>query len=246
MKDVSILTLIQLNQKFYLDNATSFHKTRQHPWNGWAQLVELLPADILMAVDVGCGNGRWFDFLEKENGPKKAIGLDIDSYMLQQSRLKFGNNEGYSFFQADCIQDISQVLNKLVTDKATVVTSFGLWHHIPSYELRLYNLHQLANHVAENGFLCVSLWQFASDPTYNHRLIKPEAVAAKVGVAVEEFEEGDYFLGWQDQAEALRYCHSFNDEEIERLAKDLGLPYKILIGSGNDRTNRYLVAGLGL
>lgn len=246
MKDLSILTLIELNQKFYLDNASSFHKTRQHPWNGWSQITNLLPDPLLMAIDIGCGNGRWFGFLETQKRPQKAIGIDVDGFMLVQARQRFAKYPGHSFYQGDCIQDLDQILKSLVKDKASLITSFGLWHHIPSYELRLYNLYLLKQHLADHGILCVSLWQFAQDPAYTHKLKEPASLVAKVGIEVSEFEQGDYFLGWQEEAEALRYCHSFSDEEIERLATDLGLPYRIIIGNGNDRTNRYLVAGLGL
>jgi hypothetical protein len=107
-------------------------------------------------------------------------------------------------------------------------------------------LHQLAQKLADHGILCVSLWQFADDAAYSHKLKQPKDLVSQVGVEASEFESGDYFLGWQDEKEALRYCHSFSDEEIERLAQDLALPYKILIGEGNDRTNRYLIAGLGV
>jgi tRNA (uracil-5-)-methyltransferase TRM9 len=246
MKDLSILTLIELNQKFYLDNASSFHKTRQHPWNGWDQIASMLPDPLLMAVDIGCGNGRWFGYLESDNRPQKAIGVDIDSFMLNQARHRFTRYPEFSFYQADCIQDLSKIMETLISDKASLITAFGLWHHIPSYELRLYNLHLLANRLSDRGVLCVSLWQFAQDQAYVHKLKDPSSVISQVGIESSEFEPGDYFLGWQQESSALRYCHSFSDEEINRLATDLGLPYKIIIGSGNDRTNRYLVAGLGV
>lgn len=206
----------------------------------------LLSDQLLMAMDVGCGNGRWFSYLENYHLPKKAIGVDVDNFMLSQARFRFSKYSGFSFYQGDCIQDLKLILDTLLKDKVSLMTSFGLWHHIPSYELRLYNLHLLAERLAENGRLCVSFWQFAEDSAYAHKLIKPESLVDKVGVVADEFETGDFFLGWQDEAEALRYCHSFSDEEINRLAHDLGLPYRILVGSGNDRTNRYLVAGLGL
>lgn len=247
MNSSSILSLIELNQKFYLNFAASFHKTRQHPWTGWEQLVAFLHMDMDLAVDVGCGNGRFFSFLEGENYlPKRAIGIDIDNFMLSQVRSRFSKYPGYAFFQADCIRNLPVTLESLIKEKADLITAFGLWHHIPSYELRLENLRHLSSHITDEGIVGVSLWQFAEDPSYSHKLVLPSVAADKVGIQVDDFEPGDYFLGWQQDEQALRYCHSFNDEEIDRLATDLGLPYRVLVGSGNDRTNRYLVIGGGV
>lgn len=243
MRDLSILTLIELNKKFYLQHGASFSKTRQHPWNGWHQVVEYIPEKLPMVVDVGCGNGRWLSFLSQQRLPQRAIGIDIDSLMLNQARIKFAKFPEYCFYQADCIQDLKNTLNKLISDNCSLMTAFGLWHHIPSYELRLYNLYQMTQYLSDEGIVCVSLWQFAKDPSYTHKLIRPEEVYAQVGVEVSEFESGDYFLGWQDDKTVLRYCHSFSDEEIDKLASDLGLPYRVIMGYDNDRTNKYLIVG---
>ncbi len=244
MNDHTILTLIELNQKFYLNNATSFHKTRTYPWSGWSQVIRFLPNDLQLVIDVGCGNGRWFSYLSSQQiKPTRAIGIDIDGFMINTAKSKFTREDGFYFYQAGCIHDLQNTLDLVAKSRAQAITAFGLWHHVPSYELRLKNLRLLCDNIDASGVVCVSLWQFAGDPTYANKLIPPDRVVAQTGLDFVEFEPGDYFLGWQGNSEAIRYCHSFSDEEISRLAADIGLPYRIIAGVDNDRTNRYLVIG---
>jgi len=244
MKDSSISSLIELNKLFYLNNASAFHKTRQHPWNGWTELLPLLPQQSHLTVDIGCGNGRWLQFLkDNEILSKTVIGIDIDAFMLSQARNVFSREAAYSFFQADCVNDLRTTFTQLLKSPVSILTSFGLWHHIPSFDLRLANLTLMAESLEESGVGCISLWQFANDPAYQHKLISPDQAMANYGLEVTDFDDGDYFLGWQHESEALRYCHSFSDAEIETMQNSLSMPSRIVIGSGNDRTNRYLVFG---
>ena len=48
-----------------------------------------------------------------------------------------------------------------------------------------------------------------------------EALAA-LGMSKGDLGTGDYLLGWQGSPGAWRYCHSFDDAEVDELLSDLG------------------------
>jgi SAM-dependent methyltransferase len=236
-----ISTLIRLNQTFYLTYADSFHKTRLTPWTGWNDLLSYLPTESpAHYVDIGCGNGRWFSFLSSKNVLiDTAIGMDLDTYLLGQARLAFIKDERFRFYQGDCIEQVDDCLSHIGTP--SIITSFGLWHHIPSFDLRSQLLDKLLSAVAYGGKVIVSFWQFADDPMYQKKLIYPDAVAHRLSLSSDVFEVGDYFLGWQSSDEVLRFCHSFTPEEVASLAKATQSSIDIIHGSGNDQTNMYVV-----
>lgn len=221
--------------------ADSFHKTRLSPWNGWNELLPLLPTTTESSyVDIGCGNGRWFRFLTERNVHiESAIGFDLDTYMLGQARFSFIKDSRFRFYQSDCIDTLDSCLAHVGAPQ--VITSFGLWHHIPSYELRTRLLQKLLRTVAPLGKVIISCWQFASDEAYHQKLIDPRLVIQQTGIGASEFEMGDYFLGWRSDASVLRYCHSFSDEEIKRMASEVGGNSSFVKGSGNDSTNTYVI-----
>jgi len=226
--------------------ADSFHKTRMSPWAGWSDLVQFLPhSSPAHYVDIGCGNGRWFRFLiDNQIFVDSGIGLDLDTYLLGQARFSFIKDSQFRFYQGDCIEMMDDCIVHFGTPN--VLTSFGLWHHIPSYALRVDLLKKLFTILAPGGSLIVSCWQFADDEAYRTKLISPEVASGVLSLPLSEFEQGDYFLGWQSNASVMRYCHSFTAEEITRMALEITPHYSIVHGNGNDSTNAYVILSRSL
>lgn len=240
MNSDTVDRLISLNQAFYLRFGTSFYKTRTHPWHTWPKILERLPKKPLHLLDIGCGTGRWFSYLNTTEAIiEDGIGIDVDAFSLSSARSAFAADTRFRFYQEDSIAHLKACLPHC--GHPDVITSFGLWHHIPSFEIRVKNMNLLVETLAPGGLLCISLWQFGKDLDYVKKTFQPAEVADEIGIAAEEFELGDHFLGWQDTRAALRFCHSFSDEEIVSLAQASGLPYEVLYGQQNDRTNAYLV-----
>jgi SAM-dependent methyltransferase len=240
MNSATIDRLVSLNQEFYLRFGTSFYKTRVHPWHTWPQLVERILHKPHHLLDIGCGTARWFSYLVKTDITiEDGIGIDVDSFSLSCARSVFVADSRFRFYQEDTIGNLEACLPHC--GQPTLATAFGIWHHIPSFELRVKNMQLLVNALAPGGMMCLSLWQFGKDQDYTKKIFQPAEVAETVGIDVGEFEQGDHFLGWQDTKAALRFCHSFSDEEIVQLAHASGLEYEVLYGSQNDKNNAYLV-----
>jgi len=101
-----------------------------------------------------------------------------------------------------------------------LAVSFGFLHHVPGIDARKQVMRTLADNVRPGGLICVSLWQFMADKRLASKARKTtERALVNLDIALDK---GDYLLGWQDQPNALRYCHSFTADEALELAQSVG------------------------
>ena len=63
----------------------------------------------------------------------------------------------------------------------------------------------------------MSLWQFACDPRLRAKAQRATA-RGRAQLGLPPLPAGDYLMGWQDDADAWRYCHHFAEEEVDALA----------------------------
>ena len=71
------------------------------------------------------------------------------------------------------------------------------------------------------------------------------AAVGRTTMLMDQLEEGDYLLGWNDAPGTYRYCHSFDDSEIESLIAGVASNAHLVNrfradGRAND-SNEYLV-----
>ena len=254
MNKATVLKLNQLNIEFYTKVAHSFSATRQSPWPGWEKCWEKIEAELLnqqahtplRILDVGCGNGRFGKFVsEKLNGrsPLEYDGFDQDWQLLEYAKESFAELEYHnpiesSFSQIDLLERLheDEYLSHTPFD---VVACFGVFHHVPSAELRLKFVKKLAQSVDFGGLLLISLWQFDRNSTLVSRAINP----AKIGLSPNDLEENDYFLTWERDTSAIRYCHLVTKEEQDELihASGLQLVDRYSADGKSDDHNEYLI-----
>ena len=233
--------LSDVTNEFYRTVYASFSATRQAPWAGWKRVAEVTfpggsgggragdlrhgdetargsltdgntdigavgcgrPFDVL---DLACGNLRFERFLGSLVPNARVWAVDIC-------------DELASLASADDLPEVRYQHVDLASDPTSVeaptcdlCVSFGFMHHLPSVEQRMAVLRTLVEHTRPGGFVAVSFWQFAHD----------ERLRAK---ATPLAEPGDYLMGWQHEQGVWRYCHSFEDDEIDALVA--GLPANV-------------------
>src|SRR3989304_8489405 len=95
MKVSTIRQLNEFNARFYQLTAEEFSKTRGFYWQGWKELLSFLTPLVkgktqFKALDVGCGNGRFGEFLFQQVAHKKLIyhGLDNSLELLEYAKKK--------------------------------------------------------------------------------------------------------------------------------------------------------------
>lgn len=246
MQTTTIQKLNQLNKQFYLDVAEDFTQTRNSFWQGWTNLIPHISASAnnsLSVLDVGCGNARFGQFLNQQF-PDLIIqytGLDNSVDLLKYAKEKLQSTKLQSkLFELDLIKQLLLKKNLVKNRLFDVVVAFGVFHHIPSFDLRNKLFQQLSTLVAQNGILSISFWQFLNSVKLRERIIDPKTL----DLDVTEFEENDYILDWRAGKQlANRYCHYTNNEEEIALLKQTKLKVidEFFADGVTNNLNHYLV-----
>ena len=250
MKPETVLQLNSLNQRFYRVTAEEFSKTRSFYWKGWKQLIQPLKTlaekhPQLKVLDLGCGNGRFGEFLWKEGIHEHLIyhGGDNSKELITFATEKL---QPYPFekeiFFVDLIdgllkKNLEQVLPQ---KKYHVITLFGVLHHVPSQALRSQLFQTLENHLVNGGILVFTAWRFMNESRFEKKKLHPTLI----GINPDDLEENDHILDWQRGLTAYRYCHYTDAAEIEKLTEktsfELVEEYTADGKSGNLNTYRIL------
>ncbi len=224
MNQLTIQKLNLLNAEFYNKTAAHFDETRQHPWKGWQKLIPYLDKllDPVKVLDIGCGNGRFGEFLlQNITQHIDYEGIDSNDMLIQRAQEKL------TPFGAQITLKRQDILNTLINQsnyfnsqkQYDLIVLFGVLHHIPSHKLRTKLLQYCAHLLTEDGLLIVSTWQFDRD----HQLMKRQIDPERLGISKKDREENDYLLDWQRGEQAVRYCHLVSEQEMTSLFKSTDL-----------------------
>lgn len=229
--------LLEETEAFYAHVASQFSQTRQLPWEGWQKLLSYLPNKPFSLLDVAAGNCRFERFLTEGNFTFQATAIDSCLDLV----------EAAPNTTVICANLFESKLAELEPEHADVVVSFGFLHHIPGAKNREMFLYELLDRVRPGGICAVSFWQFAKDKRIasKAREVSERYLALHPNI---QLEEGDYLLGWRGLNDVFRFCHHFNDAEIEALAtsvsQSLHKQVRILSYAADGKThnlNRYLL-----
>lgn len=210
----TIQSLNQLNTDFYITTAYDFNESRNYYWQGFSKILEFVqPANSLSVLDVGCGNGRFGQFI-CENFPSILLeytGIDSNPQLLRFAQEKLKDITP-KLEQKDIVTSLLNETDFTTDDKFDFVVCLGLFHHIPSFELRLSLLRKLLSKLNKNGRVVVSFWQFTNIPRLEKKIVRTDF----------PLEENDYILDWKRGKNALRYCHYCDTNEQDKLITQTG------------------------
>lgn len=223
----------RLNEDFYRDNARSFDQTRQTAWPGWERCLCIghttgaLPRyGGARVLDVASGNLRLARYLaERLPGVRVSYhGIDSCPELARDVRLL----EGWEVTLQE-LDVVDALLGegpdeglgaRLKGGAADLVACFGFFHHVPTTEARRRLLQELLSYTRAGGLCCVSLWRPMSDRRIARRARESTRAGLRsLGLSEKELDKGDYLLGWQGKPDTWRYCHHFDEEEIDRLVR---------------------------
>lgn len=222
------LRLRALTGGFYRANAESFSQTRQSPWQGWVRLLEVMDAraaerELLRVLDVACGNLRFERYLADALPGRVLSGYAVDNCdpLVEAgernesdalSRMSFQNLDAIERLSAGCLREALEAPDA----SCDLAVSFGFMHHVPLERWRVELLRALVAKVRSGGFVAVSFWRFLNSDKLAGKA-KETTSRARAELGIPELSPNDYLLGWQDTQGLYRYCHHFDEPEIERL-----------------------------
>jgi len=202
MLNQGIIEINQINKDFYSKHNESFDKSRKNNfWDGFGNVKKYLKEGQKI-LDLGCGNGRFLDFLIQNHAKFDYYGVDNSAEYINKNKQNYPN---YKFSEIDVISNL-----KAINSKYDLVTVFGVTHHIPSSEYRKEWFQKLGETIDSSGILVLSFWQFNLNKADQN--FKPNFY---------QIEKNDYFLGWKGDFSIHRYCHFFDIEEIIEIKKIL-------------------------
>lgn len=221
-------TLTHLTDAFYQAQAASFSSTRKGPWRGWDRCARFLvppaatPAVPVRVLDVGCGNLRFERYLAREFPQVAWDAYAVDNCRSLLDGQPLAASAHVHFQERDIMPDLLRgggaLTRALEAPRCDAAVCFGVMHHVPTFAARAELLRTLVGRVRPGGTVCVSLWRFMANEGMARRVraLQPRA-REDAGLAAAQLEENDYLLGWDAQPGVYRYCHHFDDGEVDRL-----------------------------
>jgi tRNA (uracil-5-)-methyltransferase TRM9 len=215
MNDKVVHQLLDINRKFYSQFAGDFSATRS---SGGINLSHILPylGDGVKVLDLGCGNGRLAQRLDRENISATYVGVDAAPALIELAQAARFKHVTATFRVGDVTQrDWSRSLSNASFD---LILALAMLHHIPSTDLRSQVLSDARSLLTPQGRLLMTNWKFDE----NARLLKKVVPWSTVGIDEQSLEPGDALITWRRGGTGYRYVHLITPEEMERTAHAAG------------------------
>ena len=205
----------QLNQDFYAAIAKDFHATRQHPWPGFRNTLQWIkPSGTVL--DIGCGNGRFLQFLLDHSFEGHYTGIDTNSVLLSHTPSYPKSNYKTTGWK-DWIQQNTENFDTIIV--------FGVLHHISSFDDLLDLLDYYYHH---SNTIILSRWNCIMNTSLMERRLDLESKEGKdllklYQLETEIWEPMEFLLDWKRGENAYRYVRYWTDQEIQQAVSKRGL-----------------------
>ena len=204
-----------LNRDFYEKVAGSFSATRKFAWPGWKRALTSCDfGSRARVLDVACGNLRFEKYLSKT-----YPSCEFEFHTVDNCDNLLGSEPATLHVNEDVIYKLIEgdELNFYELNVQLVV-AFGFMHHIPTFDCRVTFLNALFDAIAPSGVAVVSLWRFMNEQKLSESSKASTNAALKdCGIKQNALDANDFLLNWQKQEHIYRYCHHFDDAEIDSL-----------------------------
>ena len=146
--------IIEKVKEDYNRIAAGFSISRTCDWPEFDEFLRFYKKDFTI-LDMGCGNGRLVNYLEKI-GFTKYIGIDQSKELLKFAKESVGTRRGVLFLEAD-ISNLSDSFLKANAGKFGAIFAIASFHHLPPplQEQTLRDWHKL---LRPGGYLFMMNW----------------------------------------------------------------------------------------
>lgn len=184
--------------------SSEFDQTRKSDWKEFKQFLKYIKKDSTLA-DIGCGNGRFLEFLKTSKLNTKYTGIDRSKELLKKARKQ---NPNANFIEGDLL-DLPLPNGK--TDMAVLIASL---HHIPSKKLRTKAIHELQRILKKDGIAIVTTWNLFQ-PKYKKYIWHSRIRSI---LSLGKYDLRDTFIPWGKEKKQ-RYYYAFTQKELRNLLK---------------------------
>lgn len=193
-------------KKSYNTIASDFSKSRYTVWPEFTLFDSWIPDDCKL-LDIGCGNGRFYDYLKERKEGLDYVGIDFSEELIGIASKRFPKQE-FS------VQDMTQLdLNKRF-DRIACIAAF---HHLPSKKMRKTALKKMFEHMEDDGILLLSVWNL-----WQKRFLSLHFKAFfKWLFSGLRYDRRGLMVPF-GKTKVPRYYHAFRRYELEKLLRDSG------------------------
>lgn len=184
--------------------AAHFSETRKGQWKAIADLVQEYVKPGMKVLDLGCGSGRVSELIDAAGG--QYVGMDVSSGLIEQARQQYPEHE----FHVGTMLETG--FHDAEFDVLLLVASF---HHVPSDELRLQTLQEMARILKPGGIAAMTNWNLHQR---RYRALWRQSFIGRL--TGSGMEHGDLLVPWKNpdgEIQADRYYHAFSDRELRKL-----------------------------
>jgi len=184
--------------------AGHFSATRYAPWAEFELFKEYIKAGQKI-LDLGCGNARFYKFLQDQGIKVDYYGLDNSEELIKICKEKYP--EVAENFVVGEMADLPYQDNYF-----DLVIGIASFHHLPSKTLRLQALAEIRRVLKPGGYLLMSNWHLWHQPYFKHFF---KQFFKKISLK-------DFFVPWKSadgRVQCQRYYHAFTKGELKKLLR---------------------------
>ncbi|RMD77087.1 class I SAM-dependent methyltransferase [Candidatus Dojkabacteria bacterium] len=206
----------------YTKFAHDFSKTRRSQWKGWERITNNINSHQLI-LDVGCGNGRFLNFLISKNlNPSLYVGIDYSVPLLNEAKaIPFKN----SLFSNVDLREKWEIGMK----DFDLVVCFGVLHHLLDEQHRKYLFQKISTITKKSGLFIFTIWKFIDDNRERRKIVSKLE------------RKNNYIMKFSNIA--LRECHDVQEDEIYGYFREFNLEVveEFYADGKSNRLNKYFV-----
>jgi len=199
--------IMELNKRFYDLLADDFAQSRANVWEDFKSLGEYFREGD-QVLDLGCGNGRFFDLVCGQGKTARYFGVDNSARLIELAKQKYPQGQ---FLVNDGLE---LPFGDNFFDK---VLCIAVLHHLPGYDLRREFLRQAQRVLKKDGVLVLTT-AFLSLGSRRWLPILKYSWLKIIGRS--RLDWGDFYEPWSDKG--VRYYHNFSAKEMRELLEDVG------------------------
>ncbi|MBI4235728.1 class I SAM-dependent methyltransferase [Candidatus Peregrinibacteria bacterium] len=204
--------LLKKVKEDYAQIAEEFDQTRRSDWKEFTSFLPYIKNGDKV-YDIGCGNGRLYDFLSK-NPKVKYTGFDNNKKLLKLAEKQHQKEEG-----TICQFKIGDLLKiPAPSNSADATFTIAALHHIPSVEMRKKAILELTRVTKKNGIVIISVWNLFQ-PKYKKYIWKSRL---RKLISFGKYDSRDTLIPWRKSG-VRRYYYAFREPELTKLLSGIGL-----------------------
>ena len=206
-------------KNFYNHEAQKFSATRKKIWAEFNYILEEITSfkKNLKILDLGCGDGRLFWYLQEKIQNFEYIWVDISNNLIEIAKTKYKNYPNAHFF----VDDMLNFLKKQKQQEFDVVILVASFQHIPDVDTRLTILKHIYRILQYQWKLIMINWAFSKwfIKKYKFQIIKS---IIKHLFSLWKRERNSLYIPWKSDSGIVfnRFYHIFTLKELKFLLQE--------------------------